>query len=167
MSLNSALLLLLGNFVSGFRLELMYVSHIVNIRSNLTHLRGYQQFVLMSLFIEFNFIICTNRIYLLNLKQSSNRLVITTKVFLKLSNLYMLLKHKSPSNRRNLAVGTFGKLLIVFSTKVNLPDLLYLTDRRCCLLHLIKQNYFLKTFLITLILMTLVSLYLFSLRELI
>ena len=35
-SLNSVLLLLLGNFMSGFRLELMYVSLIVNIRSSLT-----------------------------------------------------------------------------------------------------------------------------------
>ena len=35
------------------------------------------------------------------------------------------------------------------------------------LLHLIKQNYLLKTFLRTLILMTQVSLYLFSLLELI
>ena len=68
---------------------------------------------------------------------------------------------------RNLALGTFGELLIVFSTKVNLLYLLYSTDRRCCLLHLIKQNYLLKTFPRTQILMTLVSLYLFSLLELI
>ena len=37
-------------------------------------------------------------------------------------------------------------------------------DQRCCLLHLIKQNCLLKTFLRTLILTTWVSLYLFSLR---
>ena len=64
-------------------------------------------------------------------------------------------------------LGTFGELLIVFSTKVNLLYLLYSTDRRCCLLHLIKQNYLLKTFPRTQILMTLISLYLFSLLELI
>ena len=51
-------------------------------------------------------------------------------------NLRMLLKQKSPSLPRNLALGTFGKLLIVFSTKVNLLYFLYSTDRRCCLLHL-------------------------------
>ena len=34
-SLNSVLLLLLVNFVSGFRLELMYIYHIENIRSSL------------------------------------------------------------------------------------------------------------------------------------
>ena len=43
----------------------------------------------------------------------------------------------------------------------------YSIDWRCCLLHLIKQNYLLKTFRRTQILMTLVSLYLFSLLELI
>ena len=79
----------------------------------------------------------------------------------------MLLKQKSPSFPRNLALGTFGKLLMVFSTKVNLLYFLYLTTWRCCLLHLIKQNYLLKAFLRTLILMALVSLYLFSLLELI
>ena len=72
----------------------------------------------------------------------------------------VIVKQKSPSLLRNLALWTFGKLLIVFSTKVNLLYL-YSTDRRCCLLHLIKQNYLLKHFPRTLILMTLVSLYLF------
>ena len=96
-------------------------------------------------------------------RQASNR----CKRVLKLPNLHMLLKQKSPSLPRNLALGTFGELLIVFSTKVNLLHLLYSTDRRCCLLHLIKQNYLLKTFPRTQILMTLVSLYLFSLLELI
>ena len=80
--------------------------------------------------------------------------------------VHMLLKQKSQSLPRNLALGTFGKLLIVFSTKVNLLYLPYSTDRRYCLLHLIKQNYLLKTFPRTQILMTLVSLYLFSLLEL-
>ena len=36
-SLNSVLLLLLVNFVSGFRLELMYISLIISERSSLTH----------------------------------------------------------------------------------------------------------------------------------
>ena len=47
---------------------------------------------------------------------------------------------KSPSLPRNMALGTFGKLPIVFSTMVNLLYLLYSTAWRCCLLHLIKQN---------------------------
>ena len=88
-------------------------------------------------------------------------LIIVAKGFSKLPNLHMLLKQKSPSLPRNLALGTFDELLIVFSTKVNLLYFLYSTDRRCCPLHLIKQNYLLKTFLKALILMSLVFLYLF------
>ena len=61
----------------------------------------------------------------------------------------------------------FGKLLIAFLTKVNLLYLLSLTSLRCCLLHLIKQNCLLETFLRTLILKTEVSLYLFSFLEVI
>ena len=45
MSLNSVLLLLLVNFVNGFRLELMYISFIESIRSSLTHLHGFQLLV--------------------------------------------------------------------------------------------------------------------------
>ena len=45
-SLNSVLLLLLANFVSGFRLELMYISLIESIRSSLIHLHGFQLLVL-------------------------------------------------------------------------------------------------------------------------
>ena len=71
----------------------------------------------------------------------------------------MLIKQKSALLPRNLALVAFGELLIVFSTKVNLLYLLlYSTAWRCCLLHLIKQNCLLKTFLRTLILMTQVSL---------
>ena len=39
------LLVLLLNFVSGFRMELMYISLIVNIRSSLTHFHGFQLLV--------------------------------------------------------------------------------------------------------------------------
>ena len=35
------------NFVSGFRLELMYIYHIENIRSSLIHLHGFQLLVLL------------------------------------------------------------------------------------------------------------------------
>ena len=83
------------------------------------------------------------------------------KGFLKLPNLHMLIKQNNQSLPRNLALETFGELPIVFLTKVNLLYLLYSTGRRCCLLHLIKQNSLLKTLLRTLILITQVSLYLF------
>ena len=44
---SSVLLLLLVNFVSGFRLELIYISLIVSIRSSLTHLHLFQLLVLL------------------------------------------------------------------------------------------------------------------------
>ena len=50
-------------------------------------------------------------------------------------------KQKRLSLPRNVTVATFGKLLVVFSTMVNLLYLLYLRDLSCCLLHLIKQNF--------------------------
>ena len=70
----------------------------------------------------------------------------------------MLIKQKSPLLPRNLALMTFGELLIVFSTKVNLLHLHYSTAQSCCPRHLIKQNCLPKTFLRTLILMTRISL---------
>ena len=91
-----------------------------------------------AIFHRNHFFICIKRINLLNLKQSSDRLVIIAKGFLKLQNLHMLIKQKSPLLSRNLALVTSGELLIVFSTKVNLLYLLYSTTQRCCLLHLIK-----------------------------
>ena len=136
--LNSVVLLLQVNSVSGFRLELMYISLMENIRLNLTHVHGFQLLVQLPYFIEMDFFVFTKRI------------VIVAKGFLKMPNLHMLIKKKIPLLPRNLAFVTFGELLIVF----------YSMARRCCLLHLIKQNYLLKTFLRTLILMTQVSLYL-------
>ena len=155
-SLNLLSLLLLVNYVSGFRLELMYMSHIISIRSNLTHLHGFQQLMLLPWFIEITFFVCKNRINLLNLKfrHASNH----WKGVLEAVKLSYATKTKEAITPRNLAFRNFGKLLIVFSTKINLLYLLYSETQRCCLLHLIKQNYSLKTFLISLILMTWVSL---------
>ena len=101
---------------------------------------------LVPLFIEITFFVCTKEKNL-NLRQSSDRLVIVAKGFLKLPNSYRLIKQKSPLLPRNLALVTSGELLIVFSTEVNLLYLLYSTGQRCCLLHLIKQNFLLKIFL--------------------
>ena len=75
-------------------------------------------------------------------RQASNR----CKRVLKLPNLHMLLKQESPSLPGNLALRTFGKLLIVFSAKVNLLYLLYSTNWRCCLLHPDKAKLFAKNF---------------------
>ena len=53
--------------------------------------------------------------------------------------------NKTKESITSLKLGT-RELLIVFSTKVNLLYLLYSTTQRSCLLHLITQNYLLKTF---------------------
>ena len=87
-------------------------------------------------------------------------LVIVAMGFLKLPNLLML-KNKRLSLSRNLVLTTFGKLLVVFSTEVNLLYLLYLMGMSCCLLILLKQNCLLKTFLRTLILILIYNLKLY------
>ena len=61
-------LLLLVNFVSGFRPELMHISLIESIRSSLIHLHDCQLLVQLPQFIEITFFICTNRLNLPNLK---------------------------------------------------------------------------------------------------
>ena len=55
-------LLLLVSFVSGFRLEWMYIFITVNVRSSLTHLHGFHLLVLLPQFIEVTFLVCTSRI---------------------------------------------------------------------------------------------------------
>ena len=68
---------------------------IVHIRSNLTHLHDFQLLVLLPQFKEITFFICTNRINLLNLKQSSDSLVIVARGFFKLPSFYILVKQES------------------------------------------------------------------------
>ena len=128
MSLDSVLLLPLVNFVSGFRLELMHISLIESIRSSLIHLHGCQLLAQLRQFVEITFFISTNRLNLQNPKQSSCRLGIVAKGFLKLPNLHMIIKQKSPSLPRNLTLWTFAKLTVMFFTKVNLLYL-YSTPR--------------------------------------
>ena len=123
-SLNSAFLLLLANFLGGFRLKLMYISLNVSTTSSLTHLYGFQLLVLLPQFTEITFFVCINRINLMNLNESSGRLIVVAKGFLQLPNLHMLLKQLSLSLPRNLALGMFFKLPIMFSPKVNLQYLL-------------------------------------------
>ena len=81
------------------------------------------------------------------------------KRFLKLPNLHMLIKEKSPSLLRNLVLRTFGELLIAILLLTD-PEVLSSASKKA-------KNCWLTTFLRTLTLMTWVSLYLFSLQELI
>ena len=89
------------------------------------------------------------------------------KRVLEVAKLAYATKTKESINSKKLGSWDFWRMAIVFSTKVNLLYLLYSTTWKCCLLLLIKQNCLLKTFLRTLIFMTWISLYLFSLLELI
>ena len=57
LSFNSVLLLLLVNFVSRLRLQLMCMSLIKSIRSSLTHLHGFQLLVLLWQFMGITFVV--------------------------------------------------------------------------------------------------------------
>ena len=142
MSLDSVLLLPLVNFVSGFRLGLMHISLIESIRSSLIHLHGCQLLAQLRQFVEITFFISTNRLNLQNPKQSSCRLGIVAKGFLKLPNLHMIIKQKSPSLPRNLDFWQINNN-VLNKSKSAIP---LFNAQECCLLHLIKQNCLLKTF---------------------
>ena len=80
------------------------------------------------------------------------------KRVLEAANFHMLITQKNLSLPRNVTVGSFCKLLIVFSAKINLLYLFYSTAWRHSLLPLVKQNCLMKPFLRTLILNAQVSL---------
>ena len=101
-SLDLVPLLLLLNFVSGSRLELRYISLIVNVRLLFIYFHGFQQLMLLPYLWEITSFVWTKRINPLHLKWSLDRLIIVAKGF-----------SKSVSLARSLALG----LLIVFSTK--------------------------------------------------
>ena len=90
---------------------------------------------------------------------------IIAKGFLKLPNFHVPRKQESITSQKR-GCRDFWQIAL-YLTKVNLLYLLYLTTQRSCLLHLIKRNGLLKTFLRPLILMTEISLYLLSLLGLI
>ena len=73
---------------------------------------------------------------------------------LEATKLTYATKTKESIKSKNQVFGTFGELLKMFLTEINLLYLLYSTTLRCCLFHLIKKNHSLKTFLRTLILVT-------------
>ena len=83
-------------------------------------------------------------------RQASNRCYRV----LEAAKLAYATKTKESITPREIGSPDFWAIANMFSTKVNLLYLLYSTARRCCLLHLMKQNCLLKTFLKTLILVT-------------
>ena len=98
-------------------------------------------------------------------RQASNR----CKRLLEAAKLAYANKTKEPISSQKLGSWDFWGIANSVLKKGNsaIPPLFNSTAQRLCLLHLIKQNCLLKTFLRTLILMTQVSLYLLSLLELI
>ena len=118
MSLKLMLLLWLVNFVSGFRLEMMCIFLIVSVKP---HSSPWFSAACTAAIVHRNYFFC---LYQQNKSsesnESSDRLEIVAKGFLKQPKLHMLLNQKSLSLPRNFVLRTFGKLLIMFSTKVNL-----------------------------------------------
>ena len=95
-------------------------------------------------------------------RQASN----LCKRVLEAANLAYATKTNESITSQKLGSQDFWQLVnrVLNKVKSAVPPLF---AQRCCLLHLIKQNCSLKTFLITLISMTRMSLYLFFFLELI
>ena len=167
-SLNLVLLLLLVNFVSGFRLELRYISLTENIRSSLIHLHSFQQHG-----FQHAPIVHRNQFFCLYQKDKSDSKVQfrqasnCCKIIIEAAKLVYANKTKESITSQKLGSLDFWWIANSVLYKAKSAYLLYSTARRCCLLHLVKQKCLLKTFLRTLTLMTQVSLYLITLLELI
>ena len=76
-------------------------------------------------------------------RQASNR----CKKVLEAALLAYANKTKESITAQKRGSQDFWGMIILFSTKVNLPYLLYSSVQRCCLLYLINQNYLWETFL--------------------
>ena len=122
-SLNLMLLLLLVNFLSRISLELIYISPIQNIRSTLTRLHGFSAACRAATVHRNHFF------HLYEKDRSSDSKVKFRQVSNHCKRVLEAAKlaYANPLPPRNLALMTFGKLLIVFSTKVNMLYLLYST----------------------------------------
>ena len=81
------------------------------------------------------------------LKWSSERLRNFKKWFFNLPNQLTPIKQKRLSLPENLDYMTFGKLLTVFSTEINLLFFFYLKALYCCLQHWIRLKSLLSVFL--------------------
>ena len=123
--LSLVLLLLLVKFVSGFRLELNEVK---------PHSSPWSSAPCATTIVHRNYFFC---LYQQN-KSSESKV-----------------KFRQASNHCKRVLEA-AKLAYTNKTKESITSQFFLhsTDQRCCLLHLIKQSYLLKTFLRTLITMT-------------
>ena len=101
--------------MSMFRLELIYMLLIVNIRWSVTHFHDFQLLVLLPYLIEITFFIYTNRINETNVKfrQASN----SWKGVLKLPNLQMLIKQKKSIASQKLGSWDFWRIANIVYNK--------------------------------------------------
>ena len=105
--------MVLVNFMSGCRLELMYILLIISIRSNLTYLDGFQQLVLLPEFIEITFYCLYQQNKSSASKVKFRQVSNCWKMVLEAAKLACATKTKRSSLPRNLAHRTFGKLPVV------------------------------------------------------
>ena len=135
------------NFVIGFRLELMYISLIENIRSSLIHLHGSPASCAAAIVDRNHFF----RLYQrekcsdskVKFRQASNH----CKRVLEDGKLAYANKTKESITSQILGSRDFWRIAnsVLNKGKSAIPPLF--NGRRCCLLHLIKQNCFLKIYL--------------------
>ena len=173
----------------------MYISFIVSIRSNL-HLNGFQLLLLLPQIIEITFFLLYQQSKSFESKVKFRQASNFCKSVLEAAKLAYEAKTKVSITFKKTGCQGFWRVANRFLNKVKsaIPSLFNCvetdrqtdrqtergrqTDReidrdrerhreRCCLLPLIIQHCLQKTFLITLILMTRVSFYLFFLLELI
>ena len=132
------LLLLLVNFVRGFRLEIMYISFIVNIKSSPTHFHGFLLFVCAAAIGHIN------HFFGLYQQNKSSRYKVKFRQVSNYCKSILEAAKLAYANKIKESIRTFDESLVVFSTKLNLLYTLYSRHQRCCLLHLIKQKCLLK-----------------------
>ena len=158
-SLCWVLLLLLMNFVSGFRLKLMYASPIQNITSSLTHIHLLTHAPCRAAIVHRNHFFCLyqkdkSSDFKVKFRQVSNH----CKRVLEAAKLAYADKTKESITFQKLGSRDFWQIAnsVLNKSKYAIPPLINSPE----VLSSAKQNCFLKTFLRTLILMTQVSLYL-------
>ena len=123
----------------------MYISRIVNIRSSLIYFQGFQLLPLLPK-AHRGHLFC---FYEQN--QSSASKVKLTQVINYFKRVFEAAKISYADTKESITSQKLGshdlwRIAMMFSTKVNLPYLLRLTDLRFRVFHLIRQNCFLKTF---------------------
>ena len=153
------LLLLLLSVNSVFRLELMYISLIRKYQVKPHSSPWFSAACAVAIVHRNHFFVCSKRKNLiLKFRPASN----CWKKVLEAAKLAYANKTKESITFQKLVSQDFWWIANSVLKEGKSAYLVCSMTRRCCLLHLIKQNCLLKIFVRTLILMTQVSFYLFS-----